>query len=47
MSIESYRDLRVWTEVMTLAEDCYRLTGPLSKVFRRPIADCQTTRDIS
>jgi four helix bundle protein len=25
-SINSYRDLRVWQEAMTLAESCYRLT---------------------
>ena len=25
-SIQSYRDLRVWQEAMTLAEMCYRLT---------------------
>jgi four helix bundle protein len=24
--IESYRDLRVWQEAMTLAADCYRMT---------------------
>ncbi|HEV2518234.1 MAG TPA: four helix bundle protein [Devosia sp.] len=26
MTIESYRDLRVWQEAMDLAEACYRLT---------------------
>jgi four helix bundle protein len=25
-SINSYRDLRVWQDAMTLAESCYRLT---------------------
>jgi four helix bundle protein len=27
MTIESYRDLRVWQEAMDLAEVCYRLTA--------------------
>jgi four helix bundle protein len=27
MSIETYRDLRVWREAMDLAEACYRLTA--------------------
>ena len=27
MTIESYRDLRVWREAMDLAEACYRLTS--------------------
>ena len=29
--IQSYRDLRVWQEGMTLAETCYRLTQPFPK----------------
>jgi four helix bundle protein len=34
-SINSYRDLRVWQEAMTLAESCYRLTGqfPRDELF--------------
>jgi len=34
-SIESYRDLRVWQESMTLAEQCYLLTRefPRSEMF--------------
>ena len=34
-SINSYRDLRVWQEAMTLAEACYRLTGqfPRDELF--------------
>jgi four helix bundle protein len=33
--INSYRDLRVWQEAMTLAESCYRLTGqfPRDELF--------------
>ena len=27
MSIETYRDLRVWRDAMDLAESCYRLTA--------------------
>jgi four helix bundle protein len=30
-SINSYRDLRVWQDAMTLAESCYRLTGPFPR----------------
>ena len=35
MSIESYRDLRVWREAMDLAEACYRLTAafPRDELF--------------
>ena len=35
MAIESYRDLRVWQEAMTLAEECYRLTAsfPREEIF--------------
>jgi four helix bundle protein len=35
MSIESYRDLRVWQEAMDLAESCYRLTAafPRDELF--------------
>ena len=29
--VQSYRDLRVWQEGMTLAETCYRLTQPFPK----------------
>jgi four helix bundle protein len=34
-AINSYRDLRVWQEAMTLAESCYRLTGqfPRDEMF--------------
>jgi four helix bundle protein len=34
-SINSYRDLRVWQDAMTLAESCYRLTRqfPRDEVF--------------
>jgi len=34
-SINSYRDLRVWQDAMTLAESCYRLTGrfPRDELF--------------
>jgi len=33
--INSYRDLRVWQDAMTLAESCYRLTGrfPRDELF--------------
>lgn len=31
MSIETYRDLRVWQEAMSLAESCYRLTTTFPK----------------
>ena len=31
MTIESYRDLRVWQQAMDLAEACYRLTGTFPK----------------
>ena len=31
MTIESYRDLRVWREAMDLAETCYRLTSSLPR----------------
>jgi four helix bundle protein len=33
--INSYRDLKVWRDAMTLAEDCYRLTQdfPKDEVF--------------
>jgi four helix bundle protein len=31
MAIESYRDLRVWQEAMTLAEACYRVTSSLPR----------------
>lgn len=31
MSIESYRDLRVWNEAMDLAERCYRVTKAFPK----------------
>ncbi len=30
-SVQSYRDLRVWQEAMTLAEMCYRLTKTFPK----------------
>ncbi len=35
MAIESYRDLRVWQEAMSLAEACYRLTSafPREEMF--------------
>ncbi len=35
MTIESYRDLRVWREAMSLAEVCYRLTAsfPRDEMF--------------
>ncbi len=35
MTIESYRDLRVWQEAMALAESCYRLTAtfPRDELF--------------
>jgi four helix bundle protein len=35
MSIESYRDLRVWQEAMNLAEACYRVTSsfPSEEMF--------------
>jgi four helix bundle protein len=35
MTIESYRDLRVWREAMDLAETCYRLTAgfPREEMF--------------
>jgi len=35
MTIESYRDLRVWQEAMDLAEACYRLTArfPREEVY--------------
>jgi four helix bundle protein len=35
MTIESYRDLRVWREAMNLAETCYRLTSsfPREEMF--------------
>ncbi len=29
--VQSYRDLRVWDEAMTLAEECYRLTRAFPK----------------
>jgi four helix bundle protein len=34
-SINSYRDLRVWQDAMTLAESCYRLTSrfPRDELF--------------
>jgi len=34
-SINSYRDLRVWQDAMTLAESCYRLAGrfPRDELF--------------
>jgi four helix bundle protein len=34
-SINSYRDLRVWQDAMTLAESCYRLTAqfPRDELF--------------
>jgi four helix bundle protein len=31
LPIKSYRDLRVWQDVMTLAEQCYRLTRAFPK----------------
>jgi four helix bundle protein len=31
MSLNSYRDLRVWQQGMALAEDCYRLTRSFPK----------------
>jgi four helix bundle protein len=35
MAIDSYRDLRVWQEAMSLAEACYRLTAafPRDELF--------------
>ena len=30
-SINSYRDLKVWQDAMTLAESCYRLTRPFPR----------------
>jgi four helix bundle protein len=30
-AIQSYRDLRVWQDAMTLAEECYRLTRAFPK----------------
>lgn len=31
MSVDSYRDLRVWQEAMNLAEACYRLSSALPR----------------